>query len=105
MLDLLYLPATCETPDLPNRLSDELWKQALKLNFLYSIISLIAGLFCILAGAILFFFGIAGETNWVLGFIGIESELTDAPAGALLCVIGFFIIVATRFSIKSSSTN
>ena len=63
----------------------------------YSITGLVIGLLVVIAGVVLFFAGVGGQTTWVVNLMGIESELTDAAPGAVLGVIGLLIVVVTRY--------
>ena len=69
-------------------------------QFLYSFGGLILGGICIIGGILLFINGISGSTSWSAKLLGIESGLSDAAPGAILFVVGLFIVVATRFVIK-----
>ena len=70
-------------------------------QFLYSFGGLILGGICIIGGILLFINGISGSTSWSAKLLGIESGLSDAAPGAILFIVGLFIVVATRFVIKT----
>ena len=60
------------------------------------------GLACVLGGIVLFFHGVTGSTGWIAELVGAKSTLTDAPPGVVLFVVGFLVIVATGFRVKSA---
>ena len=66
-------------------------------QLIYSLVALILGLACIVGGLVLFLNGVAGSTSWVASILGAKSELSDAPAGVVLFVVGFFIVFVTRY--------
>jgi hypothetical protein len=70
------------------------------LQFVYSTLGLIVGLVCVLGGIVLFFHGVAGATSWAAKILGAESQLSDAAPGAVLFLVGLFIVLITRFTIR-----
>jgi hypothetical protein len=79
-------------------------KLGLKLKFAYSLCGLVLGLVSVLGGCILFLNGVAGSTQWTFKAFGIaESNVTDAAPGAILFVVGLFVVVFTRFKVKQES--
>ena len=66
----------------------------------YSIMGVFFGVLCILGGIVLFFSGIAGKTHWAVNLLGIESTITDASPGAILFIVGFLIIIITKYDAK-----
>ena len=80
----------------------ELWKSAVKYQFIYSILGLVLGLCCIVGGIILFLNGITGSTDWTLKIWGSESIINDAGAGVVLFIVGLFVVFITRYSIKAT---
>jgi len=69
-------------------------------HFIYSIAGLALGLVCIIGGIVLFLNGIAGATSWTAKFIGAERKISDAAPGAVLFIVGLFIVFVTRFVVK-----
>jgi hypothetical protein len=69
-------------------------------QLIYALSGLILGLVCILGGIVLFLNGVAGSTNWTAKMLGAESKVSDAAPGAVLFIVGLFIVLVTRFSIK-----
>jgi len=65
---------------------------------------LLLGFACIIGGLILFLHGISGSTRWIADGIGLKSEISDAGPGAVLFVVGVFIIVpsSSRMSVVSA---
>ena len=72
-----------------------------KHQLIYSILGLVLGLVCIIGGIILFLFGITGKMSWTAKFIGASSEILDAAPGAVLFIVGLFIVFVTRYKFKS----
>jgi hypothetical protein len=74
-------------------------------RLVYSICGLVLGLCCIVGGVVLFLRGVAGETSWTAKILGIgQSQISDAAPGAVLFVVGLFIVLATRFTARSLSS-
>lgn len=83
----------------------ELHRLGLKLKFAYSVCGLVLGLVSIIGGCLLFLNGIAGSTQWTFKALGIaESNVTDAAPGAILFVIGLFVVIFTRFKVRQESS-
>ncbi len=76
------------------------WSQASKYQIIYSLCGLILGLACVIGGIILFLNGVAGSTGWTAKIIGAETKLSDAAPGTILFVVGLFIIIVSRYSVK-----
>ena len=53
-----------------------------------------------IGGIILFLYGVAGSTNWTAKILGAESNMTDAAPGAVLFIVGLFIVLITRVSLN-----
>lgn len=68
-------------------------------HLIYSICGLVLGLACVLGGIVLFIRGISGSTSWTASIIGAESTITDAAPGAVLFIVGLFVVLITRFRI------
>lgn|SRR3990172_4485876 len=89
-----------DLPDeIPNEVTASVLKRALLFHFIYSIIGLVLGLACIIGGIGLLFAGIGGSTSWVAKALGLTSELSDAPPGVFLFVVGVFLVFITRFGV------
>jgi hypothetical protein len=52
-------------------------------------------------GIVLYLHHVTGTTNWTAKFMGAESNLSDAAPGAILFIVGLFIVFVTKFSIKT----
>lgn len=69
-------------------------------SLVYSLSGLVLGTVCIIGGIMLFLNGIVGSTNWTAKVLGVESRISDAAPGAVLFIVGLFIVVVTRFNIR-----
>lgn len=69
-------------------------------QLIYSIAGLVLGLVCILGGVALFINGVAGATSWTAKIFGAESQISDAAPGAILFIVGLFIVLITRYVVK-----
>lgn len=69
-----------------------------KHQLLYSIAGLILGGVCMLGGIILFLNGVTGSTSWTAKLLGTESQLSDAAPGAVLFIVGMFIVLITKYA-------
>lgn len=78
----------------------EVQRQAIRGATLYAWTGLVLGGICVILGVLLFVFGITGSTTWVVKVLGLTSEVTDAAPGALLFVVGAFLIFVTRLKIR-----
>jgi hypothetical protein len=78
----------------------EFYRQALRHKFIYSMTGLFLGLVCVIGGIVLFLSGVAGSTNWTAKIIGSQSTMTDAAPGAILFVVGLFVVLVTRYNVK-----
>ncbi|GAB6910085.1 hypothetical protein DESC_80004 [Desulfosarcina cetonica] len=72
-------------------------------KLIYSLSGLLLSLFCIIGGVFLFCNGVTGGSNLTAKFIGLESTISDAAPGALLFVIGLFVVFVTRFGINKQT--
>lgn len=71
-----------------------------KHQLIYSTIGLIlSGLF-LLGGAVLFISGVTGSSTFVAKALGNQLQMTDAPPGAILCVLGVCSLLATRYQFE-----
>ena len=73
-------------------ISDTLQCRALRYKFIYSMTGLFLGLVSMLGGIVLFLNGVAGSTSWTAKILGNESTISDAAPGAILFVVGLFVI-------------
>ncbi len=71
-----------------------------KFQLVYSTLGLILGLVCILGGIYLFIQGVTGEMNWSLKLLGNESDIVNAAPGAVLFIVGLFLVIVTKFKFK-----
>jgi hypothetical protein len=86
----------------PRSFVDEtFWRQASFYQFIYSLGGLVLGLASIIGGIVLFLHGVAGASSWTAKFLGASSQISDAAPGAVLFIVGLFIIFVTRFSVKA----
>ncbi|MCR9625304.1 hypothetical protein NB476_23595 [Vibrio sp. RM-44-3] len=69
-------------------------------QLIYSVIGLFLGLVCICGGIYLFIQGITGEMNWSLKVFGNESVIANAAPGAVLFIVGLFLVIVTKFKFK-----
>lgn len=89
----------------PASLSYGVAQDAYRYRFWYSIGGLILGGLSMILGSVLFLFGATGETTWVANILGAHSEITDAAPGAILFIVGLFVVFVTRFrtAVRTSS--
>lgn len=78
----------------------EIWKAAVRYQFIYSMGGLFLGFSCIVGGLILFLRGVSGATSWTASLLGIKSDITDAAPGAVLFIVGIFLVRITKFSVR-----
>ena len=81
--------------------SDDLVEKLSRHQLTYSILGLVLGSVCIIGGILLFLAGVTGAMSWTAGFLAASSELLDAAPGAVLFVVGLFIVFVTRYKLKS----
>jgi hypothetical protein len=93
MEDPFKLKSIILDPGLP----EDVQKQAIRWQAIYSTIGLVVGLICVLGGVALFLHGIGGKSSWVFEAFGMKSNLTDAAPGAVLFVTGAIIVALTRY--------
>ncbi len=77
------------------------WDHIAKYEFIYSLCGLILGTICILGGIVLFLRGITGSSSWTTKILGADSKISDAAPGAILFIVGLFIVYVTRFVVES----
>lgn len=83
--------------------SDQTQATLAKYQFLYSIMGAVLGLFAIVGGIYLFIQGITGSTTWDLKIFEAHSNISNAAPGAVLFIVGLFIIFITRYSFKHTN--
>src|SRR5262245_5157477 len=71
-----------------------------KHHLIYSLLGLVLGLVCVVGGIVLFLHGVVGSTSWTAKAFGAESHITDAAPGAVLFIVGLFIVFSTRYVFK-----
>ena len=76
-----------------------------KYELIYSVIGLFLGLAAIIGGITLFLNGVVGTTSWTAKIFGAESTITDAAPGAILFIVGLFIVISTRYKFKHKSAS
>jgi len=76
-----------------------------KYELIYAIIGQVLGLVCIMGGLALFLNGIVGSTSWTAKIVGAESKITDAPPGAILFIVGLFLVFVTRYKFSHKKGN
>jgi len=87
--------------DLPSTLQDVKTYRLLSLyQFVYSLCGLVLGLACVIGGVLLFLNGVAGAASWTAQILGAESQISDAAPGAILFVVGLFVVLVTRFTVR-----
>jgi hypothetical protein len=93
-----YILKNVEVP--PNATKSSFWTKVVKYEFVYALIGLSIGLICIIGGAFLFLIGISGNLNLKLEIFGMKGNLSNAMPGAVLFLIGLFVIGITKFTVK-----
>ncbi|EGQ9440952.1 MULTISPECIES: hypothetical protein [Vibrio] len=71
-----------------------------KYQLIYSVIGLFLGLSSILGGIYLFIQGVSGSSDWSAKFFGSESTIAQAAPGAILFIVGLFMVYVTRYKYK-----
>ena len=84
----------------PSPKGNDFWKKALRYQFIYSMLGLVLGLVCVVGGVVLFLRGVSGTISWTTKILGLESNVSDAAPGAILFIVGLFVIIITRFGTK-----
>ena len=89
------------TMKVPDNLGRSFWKQTNRFHFIYSLFGLLIGAIFIILGIVLFFHGVGGSVSWTAKILGLESQISDAPPGVVLFVVGLFVIFVTRYSVEA----
>jgi len=92
MMKSIIVPKKMDAPDV--------WDKIIICQLIYSLAGLVLGLVCIIGGIVLFFNNITGSTSWVAKIIGLNSSVTNAAPGAVLFIVGLFIVYITKFDVK-----
>lgn len=71
-----------------------------KCQLIYSVIGLIFGVFAIFGGIYLFGQGVIGSSDWEIKLLGAESKIEQAAPGAILFIVGLFMVFITRYKFK-----
>lgn len=90
--------------ELPSSLGEGFWNRVLTLHFIYSTLGLLLGAACLAGGLLLFLRGVTGSSSWTSSVLGLRSNISDAPPGAVLFIVGILIILLTRFAVKVQRT-
>ena len=75
----------------------ETLRQLIRTQLVYSICGLVLGLCCLIGGIALFFHGVTGASSWTASILGARSQISDAAPGAILFIVGLFIVFISRF--------
>jgi hypothetical protein len=81
--------------------SDRVTTQLSKHLLIYSILGLVLGLVCVIGGLVLFLEGVSGKMSWTAKFLGASSQILDAAPGAVLFIVGLFVVFLTRYKVDS----
>lgn len=76
-----------------------------RFQFYYSIAGLILGLLCMIGGIALFILGVTGAADWYTNIWGAESRISQAAPGAILFIIGLFVVLFTRYKFRHVPSN
>ncbi len=76
-----------------------------KYQLIYSIVGLCLGLTSIIGGIYLFIKGISGSMSWSANIFGANSNIINAAPGAVLFIVGLFIVLITRYKFKHIKRN
>ena len=72
-------------------------------QLVYSVLTLLLGLACIVVGATLSLNSVGGDITWSVNLAGASSQLSSAPQGVVLFVVGLFVVWIGRFSVEFKS--
>src|SRR4051812_34091585 len=75
------------------------YELALKLRFAYSVIGLVLGAVCILAGVMLGLSGVVGHTSFAAQTFGLSTKVSDAAPGVVVFFVGAVFVALTRFRV------
>jgi hypothetical protein len=80
--------------------SERLIQQAIRGEYLYSMLGLVLGMATIIGGIVLGLHGVGGSTSWTAKVLGLQSQINDAAPGVVLFIVGVFYIWMTRPKVK-----
>ncbi len=89
----------------PSVANTQFGMQALHYEFIIVLISLIGGIGCLIARIILTILGFTGSIEWIVEASGFTSRLINASPGIVLMIIGFWLTLKSRLSIKAKKQN
>lgn len=106
------MKSNSQDDEVPDQLLERVYSDAgfqyhqtiMRYRLIYSIGGLFLGLSCIIGGVILFLRGVTGATSWTARFIGASSQVSDAAPGAVLFIVGLFLVWVTRYRSPSISS-
>lgn len=75
----------------------EIVKSVSRHQLTYSLVGLFLGFICVIGGVALFLLGVSQKSQWVTNLLGASSEITDAAPGAILFIVGLFVVFVTRY--------
>ena len=75
-------------------------RQLVKYESIYAMCGLLVATVCIILGVLLSINNIDGKTEWAAKIFGAESHVSGAAPGAILFIVGFLIIIFTKFNVK-----
>ena len=93
-------PAPQNTQPSNSQPHHKLLREISRFQLIYSLGGLVLGFSCNIGGVILFLRGVSGSSSWVASFIGAQSSITDTAPGAILFIVGLFMVWVTRYHIK-----
>ena len=94
-------PGTLPRMEVPGTMdSAAAYRRFALLQFVYSLAGLVLGAACVVGGIVLFLRGVAGSASWTASILGAESQISDTAPGAVLFLVGLFIVLITRFTIE-----
>ncbi len=83
----------------------QLQRDLARFQFYYSIAGLTLGLVCMVGGIALFVLGVTGAADWYTNIWGAESRISQAAPGAILFIVGLFVVLFTRYKFKHTPSN
>jgi hypothetical protein len=93
-------PASIHVPDTFAAKHPSHLERLSKDQLTYSISGLILGGICVVGGIVLFLNGVAGSTSWTAKILSAESNVSDAAPGAVLFIVGLFVVFSTRYVLR-----
>jgi FtsH-binding integral membrane protein len=99
-LDLKVIETLSAIDEADERLQQHGEQTVTLYQLIYSLAGLVLGLASIIGGVVLFLRGVTGSTSWTARTFGLESNLSDAGPGAVLFIVGLFMVFVTRFKVR-----